>query len=158
MGDYSRPLIELAARMVYHTLAGQSPARMLEGMMWFPYPQMRTEGQDDFPYVQMSQVTGGEVYRPGARPGLVQPSLIVTMEVANKRDASNGHPELMAWVEKVVDALETDITGAVNPNLGGTRRPFDVQITSNTALDASLTSVLTITVEPRIIERGERRL
>lgn len=158
MGDYSRPLIEIAARMTYHTLAGQSPARMLQGMKWFAYPQMRTEGQNDFPYVQMSTVTGGEVYRAGARPGLVQPSLVVTLEVANKRDANNGHPELMAIVEKVMDALETDTTGAVNPNLGGTRRPFDMQITSNTALDASLTTVLTITIEPRIIERGDRRL
>lgn len=158
MGDYSRPLIELAARMAYHTLSGQSPARMLQGMTWFPYPQQRTEGQDDFPYVQMSQVTGGEVYRPGARPGLIQPSLIVTIEIANKRDANNGHPELMAWVEKAMDALETDTTGVVNPNLGGTRRPFDMQITQSLALDASLTTVLTITIEPRIIERGDRRL
>lgn len=157
MGDYSRPLIELASRMVYHTTAGQSPARILEGAKWYPYPQQRTEGQDDFPYVQMSSVTGGEVYRAGSRPGLVQPSLIVTIEVSNKRDSNNGHPELMAWVEKVLDAMETDTTGVVRPSLDGTMRPFDMQITQDIALDASLTKVITVTIVPKVVERGNRR-
>jgi len=156
MGNLSRPLAEMIARLEYHATSAQVPARLLDGLKFYPAGIQRTEGQDDFPYCEFKGMTGGESYRGAGRVGLAQPSLILLFEIANKR--GDGHPALMTWVEKVLDAIETDITGAVKPSLNGTRRPFDVAITQNFTLDASLNAVITVTVEPKIVERGKRRI
>lgn len=156
MGKYTRPTQELIDRMVYHTAKAQSPARRLEGLTFVPFGQQRTEAQDTLPYCEFKGPVIVETLRAGARRGLTQGSMTFGFEIAVQR--TKGHPELMAQVEKVMDALETDTFGNVNPSLNGTLKPFSMSITSNFALDLTLNAVISLTVEPLPSERGQRRI
>jgi hypothetical protein len=83
-------------------------------------------------------------------------NLRLTVSVAR----TEGLPGLVDWFEKIVDALETSADGSdeMDPNLGGTTKPFTASLANSFALDISLVAHITILVAPKPITRGRRRL
>jgi len=152
MGNYSRPVDEILARLTYHT--ADVSGRILRGLRFIPTPIVRVDGLDDFPALALFIPKMRETY-PTAR---AQGFMSWNFAVAVKREDGCAS-ELMQWVEKVLDALETkrDGSGLIDTNIGGTMKPFEASIVNAFALDLSVCAELTLSIEPRPSTRGGRR-
>ena len=150
MGLYTKIAQELIDRMKFHTGAGQ----ILAGMKFYEFPEVNVEGLKDFPNAMLFLPSIAENYRPNI---IGETTMRFNLSVSVER--TKGIPELMGWVEKVLDAIETQpvTNGRVDTNLKGTTSPFSVQIANSFALDLSLTAQITITVSPKPMNRGSRR-
>lgn len=151
MSNLSVPVADLIARLTYHT--ADVVGRLLRGYKLAVAPIKEIQGATDLPCVRVLMPTVTEEYR-----GLtvVAPTLRLQIHVATLRSA--GVPAFLDAVEKVQDALERDTTGAYNFVVAGTRNRIATQLATSSALDLSLNGLITVTVEPKLRERGKRSL
>lgn len=149
MGKYSAVLDALIDRLEFHVGAGE----MLAGMKFVSIPVKDPEGQRDFPVIRLWIPSFRELYR-GATLGSGEMTLNLTVSI----ERSLGLVELLEKVELVMDALETNTAGSVDPGLDGTLvRPFNVSLGGSFVLDLSLNAQLSITATPKPFERGGRQ-
>jgi hypothetical protein len=130
--------------------------RILEGVSFRDKPTAQVDGKADFPVVEMLLPSVAETYGPGSRRGEVRAVVTVNLRVRDNREA-NSLEQFFVLLDKVKDAVETDTAGAVNTNLKSLR-PVEVQAGDISALDVCFSAVITLTVEPKVVERGKRRL
>lgn len=151
MGVYSTPLADLEARLTYQ--AADIDGRLLRGAKLEITPREETEGVSDMPCLRLYIPTIRENYRP-ARYG--DGSLTLNVLVATHRD--KGNLELMAWVEKLIDAarLKADASGSRSA-LAGTMRPFDWSATEPFVTGVSLNTHVIISLVTRPRELGLNR-
>ena len=77
---------------------------------------------------------------------MVVPTLEMVISVSTERTRGLAHH--MKGVESVMDALETSVTGGIDPGLSGTlRSPLMMTSASQNALDLSLNSDLSLKLE-----------
>lgn len=149
MGRYAAVVTELIARMNFHKGTGQ----MLQGLGFRETPEVQTDGLKDFPWAMFFLPSITESYHVR---NIADSTLRLNLAITT--DRKYGIPALLVWVEKVMDALETNRTTlAYDPNLGGTTKPFEMEMANAFALDLSLTAQITITVMPKPMQRGQRR-
>jgi hypothetical protein len=105
------------------------------------------------PQVRIDAATITEEF---VRGGIAKPSVQLPLLVATERTL--GAAALAAFVETVMDAIETDANGNADPCLGGLlRRPLGMTFAGTQANEASLNGVLTVTMKPnKALRRGKR--
>ncbi len=150
MGMLSKPIEKLIARLAHHAGTGQ----LLAGWKIQAAPAPAIDGTRDLPCVQIKVPTPSESYRQA----FVVPSMTVGLVVSTRRAASpNAITEHCAAVEKLLDALDLDDAGKVDPGLCGTlRAPMTFRAGQQNVLDVSVNTELTLTLEPRAAVRGSR--
>jgi hypothetical protein len=155
MGSYSPIVTEIVARLTYHKA---SAGRILYGVKSFaPYPLEETEGLKDLPAIRIWIPDFHEQFRARTIPK-ASISLNVSVSTARK----DGVPNLVAWVEKTLDALDVkaDGSGDIDPMMNSTLRiPFSITSTPGMVHTNSITQLLTLSLVPRKSPlRGKRRL
>lgn len=150
MGRYSTPIQDLIDRLTYHTATGQTPARMLAGMKIVQVPTVEVEGTTDLPSARIYVPDFIEFFAPARNiDGAVQVKVIIAS------DRAQGIPAALAWVEKFLDAVQTNTSGDVSA-LSGTARHFDVNVKDSMPTDRSLDVPLMLTLHLKKNEVGHR--
>jgi hypothetical protein len=156
MGTYSTPIKNLFDRLVYHTTAGQMPLRLLDGWKFEPVPRQSVEGLTDLPAVSLYIPNLTATFRPTRQEEM---KMSVNLLVSVKRDSGDDSlVQLIQAVELVMDAINYDETGALKPVIKGTLKPFSWSMTGNFVVDTSLNGQVSISLDPRIVELGRRRI
>jgi hypothetical protein len=153
MGNYAEPVQELIARLNYHVAQA---GRILFGVRFVPIPTVEVDGQKDLPGLRLYPPSLTEKYRPSGRmsSGLADPSMTIELRLSTAR--KDGIPSHWEWVEKVLDAIETDTSGKINTDLKSTK-PFGAVVLPDLTLDLTLTARITVSVTPKPTQRGIRR-
>lgn len=157
MGMFSGPIQDVINRLTYHTTTA-IPARMLDGFKFEAVPRAQVEGMTDLPGIRLLIPTIEAQYRPGGRTGQEEGTLTLHLVVGVKRDDGNNTlATLINHVEKVLDALNFNTTGALAPSIAGTMKPFSWKIENTYPVDISLNAQVSISLEPRPVILGQRR-
>jgi hypothetical protein len=129
--------------------------RILAGFKFEAVPAATTEGVKDLPGIRLYIPGVTEIYR-GA---FVAPGMTVNLLLATRRTTDpNAIVEHLKALEKLMDALDKNAQGEVDPGLGGSlRTPMTLRTGSQYVLDLSVNSELTLTLEPRAAARGSRQ-
>lgn len=144
---YSNPVTVLIARMAAHATTGG----LLEGFRWYDAPTEHPDGQKDFPSVQLWLPEITETYSPRLGTGELKCNLTVSVL------RSTGLAGLLDAVSAVMNAVETRENGQINPGLAGTlMRPVDMTAGNCFASPLSLTAEVTLVMQPKIFDRGQR--
>lgn len=148
---YGKPFEVMIARMNYHT-ATADPVRMLDGYKWFEKPLEHQDGQQDFPCVQLFLPDVIETYRAAA---FGQGVIACKITISVSRESSL--VELMDALSKVMNAIETGTDGQRNVGLlGALQSPIEFRTANAFSTPTSLTVEVTMTMTPRVFERGAR--
>jgi len=153
MGIYSTPVSDLIARLIYQTTSGQTPARLLDGWKFEAIPVASVEGLADLPAIRLYVPDISGTYRPTR---LETGSISVRLIISTKRD--DGLIALIEKVELVMDAISYDTAGLRSLALKGTLKPWSWNMGNNFVVDNSLNGQVSITLEPKVAEFGQRRI
>jgi hypothetical protein len=146
---YSNPVTELITRLTYHT--ADVEGRLLQGWKFHDKPLENPDGQTDFPSVQLFLPDVSETFMGRVGTG----TLTVLLAVSTLR--SEGVPAWLDAIAKVMDAIETDTAGNINPGLRGTlTSPVDLSVGNSFSTGLSLTAQLNVLMRPKPFERGQR--
>ncbi len=149
MGVLSAPITEIEARLQYH---GRSTG-ILGGFRIEVNQTIMVGGQADLPAIRLNLPNTSEVRRGR---NIVVPTLEISVTVST--DRNRGIACHLGAIEKVMDALETSITGQVDPGLNGTlRAPILMSSGSQNALELSLNSDLSLKLETQCSPFANRR-
>ncbi len=161
MGQFSTPIAALIARLDYHTLAGQDPARLLDGFKWESTPVESVQGLSDLPAVRIYCPEASGTYRPTT---LQEGAVNVTLNVLTVR--TEGIVAHMEALEKVMDALAIDhesngtrhqVAGQTRHTLAGLIKPLSWSVAAATSIETSLQSIVTLNLTTRPSELGSTR-
>jgi hypothetical protein len=146
---YSGVLAALNARIDSHRADG----KLLEGFQFRSTPTSEQEGARDLPMIRLQPATFAEV--PHANKIVDGPIVFRFTVAVAKTETPVG---LLQAVEQFEDAIETDPeTGEIDVYLGGVVvKPVQIALTTCDATDLSLTAQLTISAQPRPVNRGRR--
>lgn len=155
MGRYSSVVDAINRRINAHRAAGQ----MLAGIKFSDTPVVDVEGQSDFPIIRHWLPELGE--RPNGGWAIIDGLMTLNLTVSTSRKVG-----LVAHIEKlelVMDALETPIDGeaAGEGELtveGATAKPAVLAMKDPFVTDLSINSQITISVLPKPVSRGRRRI
>jgi hypothetical protein len=158
MGKYSTPLADFVARLNWHTVEGETPARLLAGVKWEitdgkVVPTADVQGLKDLPGLRLYLPQLRESFRPARN---LDGTITLNLLIATAREAG-----IVSWiqtVEKVMDALQYRAadplaTGA----LAGTLRHFDWSMTDNFIVGNSLNAQVSIVAHTAVREVANRR-
>jgi hypothetical protein len=158
MSVYGDPIAELVTRLTYHTAAS---GRLLWGYTLHPVPIENAEGQVDFPAIQLFIPDLTEAFR-GSLHCEATMTMRLVVSIARKTTTTGALKtgalaELMDAVAAVANAIETRTDGEVKPKLGDKlTRPFDLTVTDSFVSETSLNAQVTLTLAPKIAQRGAR--
>lgn len=158
MSQLASILTALQTRLTYHTTAGQSPARILEGLNWEVTPVVSLTGVSDLPALRQRPSSLIEEVRPGGRLPTVAGTISKQLLLQTAKSA--GEPAMWTWVEKVLDALQTahDATGALDVSLTGKlREPMGVTVEVTDVLDISYQVTINLELQARPARAGGRQ-
>lgn len=152
MGDYSAVVTELGTRLTYHATTA-TPARILNGFQLRLSAVRETVGQRDHPFVELYGVEGNEEYVPN---DLLKATLTVQLVVGTLRsDGPTGH---LAAVEKVLDAIETNSSGVLDPSLNRKLiSRLEMNFSASSETDLTMNSIVTVRMMLHPQSRGARR-
>ena len=150
MGRYSTPIQGIIDRLKFHATTGQTPVRRLDGLKVLDIPEVDVEGDKDFPSVRLFVPDFVERFAPARNvDGTIQVKLLIATSRAK------GIPELMSWIEKILDALQRDQTDQRSA-IPGLARHFDCDVKDAYPKDRSLNAPLTLLLQPAKHEIGSR--
>jgi hypothetical protein len=155
MDIYSSVIAEIITRLTWHTTAGQTPARLLDGWTFYDRPTARIDGSKNFPALMLMLPEFSETYRARAY-GIG--ALKFEFQVSTKTsDTLVTHTAAVALALDAVERRAT--TGAeVDAGLAGALyRPFEASAGGSQVTDLSLTSKVTLSMIPKAFNRGDRR-
>lgn len=156
MGKLSAPFSAIITRLAYHTLAGQTPTRILDGWNWDPIPVQEVAGAKSFPFLRMFAPTGIEIFIPR---DMGKGNLSVDFAVLT--DKTLGIPAHMQAIEKFTDALRMLPETPTRPDISLARTTlmaFTWTLAANYALDISFFARITIALETQVYNLGSSRL
>lgn len=155
MDVYTAAITELLARLAWHTTAGQTPARLLDGWAFNDKPMSRMDGIKNFPAVSLTIPEMSEAYRPRVfGVGTMKFEFFVSTKTG---DVLTVHTAAIALA---LDAIERrgNLLAAVDAGLhGALAKPFEASVGNAQITDLSLNSKVTLTLMVRPFERGNRR-
>ncbi len=155
MDIYSAAIAELVTRLTWHTTAGQTPARLLDGWSFNDRPLARMDGIKDFPAISITIPEMTETYRARAfGVGTMKFEFFVSTSTGAALTAHT------SGIALAIDAIERrgNALAAVDPGLHGSLvKPFEVSVGNAQITDLSLNSKVSLTLMVKPFERGNRR-
>lgn len=151
IASYSSIVAKLVERLDYYSAKGEG--RLLDGVKFKQLIEREIEGDKDLPQVALEKPVITESYRSRLP---VTARMTLRLYIATKR--SLGITEHVRLIERVLDVLETETDGTIDPYLGGTlRMPFSVATGEEGDTDLSMNTALVLSVTPkRTPLRGQR--
>lgn len=151
MSALSAPITELLLRLSHSKADGQ----LLAGFTVKDAPEPRVDGAKDFPSVALIIPDFSQPWAGGR--GFRRTLLTVTIIVDTKRTA--GLPEHLDNISKVLDAIELNRATPRKRDVGlagSAVKPFGIVGRDNKTLDLAFQSSITLEIEARPVEIGNR--
>lgn len=148
MGKLAEIITALDNRVSFHTGTGE----ILDGMVWRATPVSEITGHEDLPEARLFTPRANEAYRPTR---MSNASLTTPIVLSTSKDA--GLASHYEWVEKLLDAIETDQSGERDLGLNGNLdKPMSYETRHEATTEQSINSRITLTMA-LLYERPKRR-
>jgi hypothetical protein len=149
MGRYSSIVAALTARLNAHRVEDG----LLAGFNYQETPVKDVEGQSDLPMIRQFIPSIGEKLHSNK---IVDGSFDLNLTLST--DRADGLAAHLGKLERLMDAIETDPDDGLDDCLGKTTiKPITFSVKEPFMSELSITSQLTISAQPKLCSRGNRR-
>ena len=154
MGKYTELVQTVIDRLTFHA----APGGILEGFRSFYGPTEDVEGKRDLPSVRLFIPTPSERWSGNKGTFSLTVNLLVTTARAQRPTDGQDILDHAAALEKVMDAIETDVDGNVEFVFAGKLvKPVELSMHGQSANPISIMSEVSVNMERTPFARGTRR-
>ena len=154
MGKYTELVQTVIDRLTFHA----APGGILEGFKAFYGPTEDVEGVKDLPSVRLFIPTPSEQWAGTRGTFSLTANVLVTTARAQRSKDGQDILDHAAALEKVMDAIETDVDGNVEFVFAGKLvKPIELRMHSQSANPIAIMSEVSVNMERIPFARGTRR-